>query len=126
MKRIVTPALLVALKHFDDRELTITELRIVLSVSQIIQNRILAGLKLTKDDGATLREIAVMAGLGTFEIQYRLPPLIELRYISEIVLTFGPQSVYRLGAVGGSMLRGVRSAIRKALPDDYIPSTTDI
>jgi hypothetical protein len=101
MKAKLCP-LLKTLKHIDDREMSITDIRIVLAVWCACGE--------VRPTGVTAKEIATYSGLTVPELAPRLPTLVEQRYLHEHVPTFGKGTFYRLGSVGGTYIRGVRSA----------------
>lgn len=91
-------------KHFDDRGMSINEMRVVSAVAYG-----------TKDspDGVGPKFIAKFTGMTVTEITDRLPALVESKHLAEIVPLTGPL-IYRVGASAGSL----RKAIRKALTEN--------
>lgn len=88
------------LKHFDDREMSITSLRVVVATS------VMGGIG--KSDSVTPPEIAKAAGLTVAEVVQEIPDLLESRHLHEVVPTFGKVS-YRLGSVGGTFRKCIRA-----------------
>lgn len=104
----LTVILLRIMKHLDDREMDLTDQRIITAV-QLGTGEFPKGL--------SIAAIAKLAGLSKVEVQDKLPPLIATRYIHEVVPTFGNNIVYKLGNVGQT----VANALRRELDREEIP-----
>lgn len=89
------------LKHIDDREMAITDIRIVLAVGLACEE--------IRPTGVSVKEAARYAGLSPAELVVRIPHLVDARYLHEHVPTFGNGTFYRLGSVGGTYMRGVKA-----------------
>ncbi len=109
---LILTGVMKAYKHFDDREMSLTQLRVFTAV-------VLVTCWIGKEKGATLKEIAEQAGLTQAEVKALLPEMIVNRYIYDVVPTFGDGITYKLGAVGATFEQAVRRIIAKGtLPTD--------
>lgn len=78
-------------KHFDERKMTFSQLRIITAIM----------LRSVNDSGGcSTKDIAKETGFTKQKVEQEVISLVDSRHLHEIVPTFGDKYMYKLGAVG--------------------------
>lgn len=91
-------AMLRLFKHFDDREMKLTDLRIVLAA--------LLGQR-DHPNGVPVRKLAKWTGMTITEVENLIPAMLETRHLHEFVPTMG-EFTYKLGQTGQTICNAAR------------------
>ncbi|USM11530.1 hypothetical protein vBCbaSRXM_85 [Citromicrobium phage vB_CbaS-RXM] len=103
-----TKGLLRMLKHLDDREMSLSDLRILSAT--LLEQRFTT-------EGVTVKELAKYTGLTVKEVERLIPALVETRHLSEKVPLFG-EIRYRLGQTGQSFADAVRREYERGIDEE--------
>lgn len=112
MKRLVNSqssitlgsVLLRIFKHLDDREMSLTDQRIIVAIMLCNDPKV----------GLPVRDIAQVTGLSKTEVENRIPTMIETRHLFEVVPIYGDRITYKLGNVGQTFVNAITRELDRA------------
>jgi hypothetical protein len=104
------------MNNFGGRGLQRRHVKVLIGVYQF--TRITGGKAFPKDT-----EIAGQIGVAPEEFESELRDLVEMRYLHEIMPTFGPLTMrYKLGSVGGTLMRQIMPPENGSRPEISLPA----
>jgi hypothetical protein len=99
------------MKHISDRHLTLRHLKLIMTVYLI--GRAFNGTKPGRE------MIAAIARLDVEELEPELTELVDKRYLSQIIPTYGAMKLtYKLGSMGGTLMRHIAGTSRQFPQND--------